>query len=215
MTPPPSPLPRLYAIADAGALGPERLPAAVETMARCGVGWIQLRAKSLAGEAYHRLILDCLERLAGLPTSLWIDDRADLARIHGLAGVHVGQHDLPPAAARRVVGPSAGIGLSTHTPAQVGAADADPDVDLIAIGPVYPTASKADAEPAVGLEGVREARRRTAKPLVAIGGLDADRLAAVFAAGADAVAVLGAICWGDLAASCERLLAAAEPRAAG
>jgi len=205
----PAPLPRLYAIADVEVLGEERTAAAIETMAASGVGWIQLRAKRLPGLSLDRLIRESLARLAGHEATLWIDDRADLAKIHGLAGVHVGQRDLPPAAARRVVGPGLGIGLSAHGAAQVEAADADPDIDVVAIGPVFPTSSKEQPDPVVGLAGVRDARRRTSKPLVAIGGLDAERAPAILDAGADAVAILGAICRGDVRANCERLLRAA------
>jgi thiamine-phosphate pyrophosphorylase len=102
------------------------------------------------------------------------------------------------------------IGLSTHNERQLAAADADPEVDLIAVGPVFATTGKAHPDPVVGLDFLRWARGRTAKPLVAIGGIDAGRMAAVLAAGADAAAVLGAVCrGGDVRESCRRLLAAA------
>jgi len=129
------------------------------------------------------------------------------------AGVHLGQRDLPPAAARRVVGPDCRIGLSTHDDEQLAAAAADPDVDLVAVGPVFPTASKASPDPVVGLGFVRRARAATSKPLVAIGGIDAGNLAQVLAAGADEVAVLSALCRGDLEDNLGRLLAAARDAA--
>ena len=130
-------------------------------------------------------------------------------------GVHVGQRDLPPAAARRVVGANVKIGLSTHDEGQFAAADADPEVDVIAVGPVFPTTGKEDPDPVVGLELVRWARERTRKPLVAIGGIGAGNVAAVLAAGADAAAVLGAVCGGgvrEVRANCLRLLAEVGPR---
>jgi thiamine-phosphate pyrophosphorylase len=200
---------RIYAIADAealGRLGDTSLPVAVAAMAEAGVRWIQLRAKRLAGSDLYRALEASCRAVEGSGAALWVDDRADLAALFPVAGVHVGQADLPPAAARRVVGPELWIGQSTHGEAQLEAADEDPDVDVIAVGPVFATASKERPDPVVGLELVRWARARTAKPLVAIGGIGAENAAAVLAAGADAVAVLGAVCRGDVAESCRRLL---------
>jgi thiamine-phosphate pyrophosphorylase len=200
----------VYAIADAGALGGAReLPAAVAEMASAGIGWIQVRAKELSGSAWYEALAGCCRALEGSGASLWVDDRADLAALFPVAGLHVGQRDLPPAAARRVVGGGVRIGLSTHDEEQLAAADEDPDVDVIAVGPVFPTTGKALPGPVVGLEFVRWARRRTRKRLVAIGGIDAGNLAAVLAAGADSAAMIGAVCKGDIRANCHRLLAAA------
>lgn len=202
----------LYAIADADALGGLPLPAAVAGMAEAGVRTLQLRGKRLSGSAWYQAIEGCCRALEGSGVELWVDDRADLAALFPVAGLHVGQRDLPPAAARGVVGKGVRIGLSTHTRGQVLAADADGDVDLIAVGPVYPTASKADPDPVVGLALVGWARAHTRKPLVAIGGIDASNLAAVLAAGADAAVVLGAASGRDvpeIRANCRRLLAAA------
>src|SRR4051794_18146196 len=199
----------LYAIADADALGGLPLPAAVAGMAEAGGRTLQLRGKRLSGSAWYRAVDGCCRALEGSGVELWVDDRADLAALFPVAGLHVGQRDLPPAAARRVVGDGVRIGLSTHTQAQILAADADGDVDLIAVGPVFPTASKANPDPVVGLAGVGWARAHTKKPLVAIGGIDASNLAAVLAAGADAAVVLGAAAGRDVAAiraNCRRLL---------
>ncbi len=203
----------LYAILDVEALG-GRPPAPVAALlARSGLRAIQLRAKTLPDRRFHELALACREALAGTAASLWIDDRPDLAAAVGAAGVHLGQRDLPPAAARRMVGPGCRIGLSTHDEDQVAAAAADPDVDLVAVGPVFATTSKTAPAPVVGLDLVRRARAATAKPLVAIGGIDAGNLAGVLAAGADAVAVLSALCRGDLEENLGRLLAAARDAA--
>jgi thiamine-phosphate pyrophosphorylase len=208
-----APLPRaqgrIYAIADAGVLGVRAVAPAVAAMAEEGVSWIQLRAKRLSGEELWRLAGECLRALAGSGRELWIDDRADLAALLPFAGLHLGQADLPPAAARRVVGEETWIGLSTHDEAQLGAANDDPAVAVVAFGPIFPTTGKERPGPAVGLERLRAARRRTAKPLVAIGGIDESNLAQVLAAGADWVALLGAICRGDVRRNCRRLLAAA------
>ena len=201
----------IYAIADAEALHPRPLPEAVAEIAEAGIRWIQLRAKRYSGAAWYGAVEGCVRTLEKSGVELWVDDRADLAALFPLQGVHLGQEDLPPAAARRVVGRGVRIGLSTHDREQLAAADADPEVDVIAVGPVFPTASKQRPDPVVGLAFVAEARRATAKELVAIGGIDAGNVAAVLAAGADAAAVLGAVCRGDIRANCRRLLAAANP----
>jgi thiamine-phosphate pyrophosphorylase len=202
----------IYAIADAEALHPRPLSEAVAEMAAAGVRWIQIRGKRLSGREWYPALADCCRALEGSGVELWVDDRADLAALFSVQGLHLGQADLPLAAARRVVGRSVQLGLSTHDEEQLVAADADPEVDVIAVGPVFPTTGKERPDPVVGLEFVRRARTRTAKRLVAIGGIDAGNVAAVLAAGADAVAVLGAVCRGDvgdIGANCRRLLAAA------
>ena len=211
-------VPAVYAIADAAALGGlDRVAPAVAAMAAAGVGWIQLRLKPqqpatrpAASDAdLHRTVEAAVAAAAGSGARLWIDDRADLAVVCALAGVHLGQRDLPPAAARRVVGDGVWIGASSHDDGELAAAAADPAVDVVAVGPVFGTVSKRDPEPAVGLDFVRRARRVTAKPLVAIGGIGEAELPAVLAAGADAAAVLSAACRPPVETSCRRLLAAA------
>ncbi|HUO87364.1 MAG TPA: thiamine phosphate synthase [Thermoanaerobaculia bacterium] len=208
--------PALYAIADAAALGERPLPAAVGAMADAGVRWIQLRPKPrppaprFSDRRLHALHAESLAAIAGSAAVLWVDDRADLAALFAVAGLHLGQRDLPPAAARAVVGEGKWIGCSTHDEGELAAAVEDPEVDLVAVGPVYATGGKERPSPPVGLDFVRRARRATIKPLVAIGGIDESNLAAVLDAGADSVAVLGAACRGDVRASCERLLAAVE-----
>lgn len=198
----------IYAIADADALAPAPVPAAVAAMAEEGVRWIQIRGKRLSGSGWYRLLEECCRAVESSGAALWVDDRADLAALFPVAGLHVGQTDLPPGAARRVVGPGVRIGLSTHTEEQVAAADSDPDVDVIAVGPVFATTGKERPDPVVGLDFVRQARARTDKTLVAIGGIDAGNAARVLAAGADFAVVLGAVCRGDVRANCRRLLAA-------
>lgn len=203
----------IIAIADAEALHPRPLPEAVAEMAAAGVKWIQIRGKRLSGRDWYRALADCCRVLEGSGTELWVDDRADLAALFPVQGLHLGQADLAPSAARWVVGRRVRLGLSTHDEAQLAAADADPEVEVIAVGPVFPTTGKERPDPVVGLDFVRWARARTAKRLVAIGGIGADNVASVLAAGADAAAVIGAICRGDardLDANCRQLLAAAS-----
>ena len=206
--------PRLYAIADAEALGgPARVEPAVAAMAEAGVRWIQVRAKELPDDELYRLVESCCRRLEGGEAALWVNDRPDLAALLPVAGVHVGQGDLPPWAARRVIGERIWLGRSTHGEAQLEAADRDREVDVIALGPIFETTGKRAPDPRVGLEMLRGCRGRTAKPLVAIGGIGPDNVARVLAAGADSAAVIGALCRGDVARNCRRMLAAVEEAA--
>lgn len=168
----------------------EQLCALVREVAETGVELLQYRNKVDPDE----LVLEDARamRAAGPGIKLVLNDRVALVKAAGWDGVHVGQEDCAAEAARRVVGPAAIVGLSTHTDEQARRADREP-VDYIAIGPVYRTASKLDTSPVIGLEGVRRARRLTGKPLVAIGGITPENAGAVCEAGADAVAVIAAI----------------------
>ncbi len=127
---------------------------------------------------------------------LILNDRVSLFDPALWDGVHVGQDDLPPHEARRIIlaklAPRAILGISTHNDAQVIAADQQP-VDYIAIGPVFSTITKSDTAPVIGLDGVRRARALTTKALVAIGGITLANAASVYAAGADSLAVIAAI----------------------
>lgn len=205
----------VYAIADAEALTPRPLAEGALAIAEAGLTTIQLRAKRLDDAAFFREAERTVRALEGWVGSLWIDDRVDLAAILGFDGVQLGQADLPAGVARRLLAASCFIGASTHDAVQWRAADADSAVDWVAFGPVFPTRSKADPDPTVGIEGLRRVARLAAgkkaerKPLIAIGGIDAASLPQVLAAGADAAAVLSAVCVGDIAANCRRLLAAA------
>jgi thiamine-phosphate pyrophosphorylase len=174
-------------------------------MAAAGVLWIQVRAKHLED---LELCLEIERSLRGLESSeadLWINDRADLASFFAVPGLHVGQADLAPAAAREVVGADCWIGRSTHTSRQLDAAADDPEVDVVAVGPVFETSGKPDPAPVVGTGFVRRARERTDKPLVAIGGIGPASIDAVLEAGADSVALLGAVCSGDLEGNLRQL----------
>lgn len=200
----------LYGIADVEALGEENLPVAARTMAEAGIGWIQIRAKKASGSQLCRLVEATCEALRGSEARLWLDDRGDVAALFPVAGVHVGQRDLPPPALRPVVGEALAIGRSTHDRRQVLEAAGDDAVDVVAVGPIYQTSSKRDPDPVVGLSLLRWARRRTDKPLVAIGGIGAETLPEVLDAGADTVALISAVCRGDVAQNCRRLVAAAK-----
>ena len=120
---------------------------------------------------------------------LIMNDRADLCLAADFDGVHVGQDDLSPEAARAIIGPNRWLGVSTHNPEQLREADLT-SADYLAIGPVFPTSSKEKPDPVVGLEGVRRARALTKKPLVAIGGITRANAASAIEAGSDSVAVI-------------------------
>lgn len=200
---------RIYAIADADALAPRTLVAGACEMAAAGIELIQLRAKHLADRLLHREVEACLRALEGWQGALWIDDRVDLAALFPLSGVHLGQSDLPVGPARTLLPADRMVGLSTHDEAQFAAGVEDAGVDWIALGPIFPTASKQDPDPVVGVERMSALRARTAMPMIAIGGIDAANVAAVLAGGADSAAVLAAVCRGDIADNCRRLLRAA------
>jgi thiamine-phosphate pyrophosphorylase len=136
-------------------------------------------------EQAERVAGQCRERRA----IFVINDRADVALLLG-AGLHVGQDDLAPGDARKLMGAEALLGYSTHNPHQLDTAAAEP-VDYAAIGPIFGTASKQNPDPVVGLDELRRCRARCVRPLVAIGGITRETARAVFAAGADAVAVIG------------------------
>jgi thiamine-phosphate pyrophosphorylase len=182
-------LPRLYPILDAACFpDAEGLFAAAQELASSGVTLLQYRNKS--GNA--RLMLEQareLNRLVGRRVRLIMNDRADLCLAAEFDGLHLGQDDLSPEAARRIIGPTRWLGVSTHNPEQLAEADKT-SADYLAIGPVFATTTKANPDPVVGLEGVRRARQLTSKPLVAIGGITRANARAVIEAGADAVAVI-------------------------
>jgi len=185
---------RLYAIADAGVLAARGV--ALEDFARelraAGVELVQYRDKVGSPQEVLRGAAVLREAMAGSGCRLILNDRADLAVLAGFDGVHVGQRDLEPEDARRVVGAERMVGVSTHTESQVRAAELS-CADYVAIGPAFATGTKADAEQVVGLEGVRRARALTTKPLVAIGGITRANARSVIEAGADSVAVISAL----------------------
>jgi thiamine-phosphate pyrophosphorylase len=183
-------IPRLYAIIDPARTGGV-LPAVVaRELASAGVRLVQFRDKHASSRQLYEVCLELKELLRGSGCSLIVNDRADVARATKAAGVHLGQDDLPVEMGRRVLAPDQWIGCSTHSLDQVVAADRT-TADYVAFGPVFPTASKENPDPVVGLEGLREARRATRKPLVAIGGINRRNAGEVLAAGADSVAVIG------------------------
>jgi thiamine-phosphate pyrophosphorylase len=186
-------LPRLYAIVDRDALDARGITAGefAQELRDAGVRLVQYRDKGGSPQQILCAAAEISHVFAGVDDAvLAMNDRADLALLAGW-GVHVGHTDMSPADARTLFG-AAAMGVSTHNEAQVLTADAGA-ADYVAIGPVFATASKSDTEPVVGLEGVRRARSLTSKPLVAIGGITRENARSVIEAGADSVAMIGAL----------------------
>jgi len=185
---------RLYAIADAEILAVRGVALAdfAGDLRAAGVGLVQYRDKTGSPQEVLRAAAILREAMAGSACRLIMNDRADLAVLANFDGVHVGQGDLSPADARRVVGTDRIVGVSTHTDDQVRRADQS-CANYIAIGPVFATGTKPDASPVVGLEGVRRARALTRKPLIAIGGITRANARSVIDAGADSIALISAL----------------------
>ena len=184
-------LPRVYPILDTQLLSAKGCEADV-----AGSAWIDGGARILQFRhkgQWTREVFGQAERMALLCREqgviFVVNDRADMAKLLE-AGLHVGQQDLAPHDARDLLGDEALLGFSTHNPLQLKAANTEP-ADYLAIGPIYATTSKRNPDPVVGLDGLRRCRALTTRPLVAIGGITRETAGAVFAAGADTVAVIG------------------------
>lgn len=192
--------PRLYAIIDR-SMSAGRTP---EEMAQAlldgGVRLIQYRDKNGSSRMLFEASQAVGQRVRETGGMFIVNDRADIARIVNAEGVHLGQDDLQPDLARRILNVGQLLGVSTHNRQQVIEADRS-SADYVAIGPVFATRSKERPDPVVGLEGLREARKLTRKPLVAIGGITLENVDAVINAGVDSVAVIhDLLSAGDLAA---------------
>lgn len=187
-------LPKLYPILDAGLLAARgmELRWAAEQMRAAGVKLLQYRDKAGAPQTVLRNAAVIREVFAGAECRMILNDRADLALLARWDGVHMGQGDLLPGDARRVVGLERWVGVSTHNDEQVRLADLS-CADYIAVGPVFATGTKLDAEPVIGLDGVRRARALTSKPIVAIGGITRQNARSVIDAGVDSIALISGL----------------------
>jgi thiamine-phosphate pyrophosphorylase len=168
------------------------LAGVVAAAVKGGVTMVQLREKTAPTRAFIEEARALKRLLAPLRVPLLINDRIDVALAAGADGAHVGQHDMPVALARQLLGPAAIIGLSITELGEVR----DEDVELadyLGVGPVFAQSTKLDATPPLGLDGLAEVRRATSKPIVAIGGVSAVNAGAVRSAGADGIAVVSAI----------------------
>lgn len=180
--------PALYAILDPSLITDPVL-AIAQKLADGGVQLIQLRDKRASPSSLYITARELSEFLAPRGVRFILNDRPDIAVLAGASGVHVGQEDVPVQDARNICGDSRWVGVSTHNMDQLREADLT-SADYIAVGPVFPTVTKENPDPVVGLEFLRAARKITRKPLVAIGGITVQSASEVFKAGADSVAVI-------------------------
>lgn len=197
---------RLYLVTDRALSLGRDLEWVVGEAVKGGVSMVQLREKDMDTRGFIDLGSRLLRLLRPLGVPLIINDRVDVALAVDADGVHIGQSDMPYETARRLLGPDKIIGLSVENMDELRQAESL-DVDYVAVSPVYSTATKTDTAAPFGLDGLREAVRLTRHPVVAIGGMNENTAPAVFAAGADGIAVVSAICSApDPAAASARLL---------
>lgn len=184
----------LYLVLDPDLCGgAEGMLRTTEEALEGGVTIVQLRAPTWKKRALAACARDLLEMLRPRGIPLIINDHADVAVAVGADGLHVGQEDLSPADARRIIGPDMILGLSAGNVDEVRGAD-PALVDYLGIGPVWATATKKDAGAAVGLDGLASLSAASPLPVVAIGGIGASNAADVMRTGVDGIAVVSAIC---------------------
>ena len=207
----PSPL---YAILDRSVARGRDLPGLLDAVLAGGCRLVQLREKTMPLGDLLPLARSLARRCREVGALLIVNDRADLALAAGADGLHVGQDDLPARQARGLLPSSMILGVSTHDPEQARRAVAD-GADYVAVGSIFPTTTKAGFQ-LVGPELIRRVRPEVPVPLVGIGGITAENASAVLGAGADAVAVISALCAApDPEAATRALLARIAPGAAG
>ena len=180
--------PALYAILDP-QLSETPVTELAAELAAAGVGLIQLRDKQSPWSHIFDTARELTAILAPKDVRFVLNDRPDIAAMLNCGGVHIGQRDLPVEDARKICGPAQWVGVSTHNLDQLRHAN-ESSADYIAIGPIFPTSTKQNPDPVVGLDFIRAARAITRKPLVAIGGITLERSEDVFLAGADSVAII-------------------------
>lgn len=170
---------------------------------KAGVKWIQYRDKGRSRRELYREALKLRAITRDFGAAFIVNDHADIALAVDAEGVHLGQDDLPLKEARKLVGKKI-IGISAHSLSEAGEAFSG-GADYIGFGPVFYTATK-DAGMPRGLEMLKDIKRKTGIPAVAIGGISEENLPAVFEAGADAVAMVSAVLKGDISGNAERIL---------
>jgi len=185
-------IPKIYPITDVGLSGISHTEQA-RRFIDGGAKIVQFREKHAAPLDWYDDVCEAINLCRQNKVISIINDRIDIAMAASADGVHLGQTDLPPSAARRILGDMAIIGYSTHTIEQVTKA-IKLDVDYIALGPVFPTKTKQNPDSVVGLELIRQVRAITrGMPLVAIGGIDLANAGSVFDAGSDSIALISAL----------------------
>lgn len=203
----------LYLVTDTVLCGARGVAETVRAAVAGGVTTVQLREPELTTRDLCALAHEVLEVLRDTKVPLVVDDRADVAHAVGADGVHVGQDDLDPVSARRLLGSDAIVGLSVTNAEQTATADDLPleTVDYLGVGPVWSTPSKTDAAAPLGLGGLRAAVGATDLPCVAIGGIHAGNAPAVRATGVDGIAVVSAVCAADRPAEAAQELIGGNP----
>lgn len=185
-------LPSIYPITDVSISGLSHLEQ-VKRLINGGAEMIQLREKKASSKAFFHAAKEVIEFSRPRNAKIIINDRVDIAFALQADGVHLGQDDLPPDAARRLLGEKAVIGFSTHNIEQAIDAIKYP-IDYLAIGPVFPTSTKENPDPVVGLAGLKELRCVIGDfPLVAIGGIDHTNAFEIYENGADSIACISSI----------------------
>jgi thiamine-phosphate pyrophosphorylase len=182
----------LYVILDRTVARDRPLEAILEAAIAGGCGMVQLREKDWPAGTLLPLARRLRDRCRGAGVPFIVNDRVDLALAVDADGVHLGQHDLPAAAARPLLRAGMIMGVSTHSVSQARSAQRD-GADYVAIGAMYPTGTKPDFE-LVGPAAVRQLRSQVQAPLIGIGGITVDTVGDVIRAGADGVAVISAVC---------------------
>lgn len=190
MSPPP-----IYIILDS-QFAPKPLEPLLEILAKVGVGWVQLREKTASSKAFFETAQSLVSLCRQNHLTAIINDRVDIALLTDAGGVHLGQDDLPVEEARKILGHNKIVGVSTHNLKQALEAQRS-TADYVAIGPVYPTASKQNPDPIVPREELVAIRSQITKPLVAIGGITAENAAGLFELGINSLAVIRDILLSD------------------
>jgi len=195
----------LYLVTDRGLLEGRDLIQEVKKAVNGGVSLVQLREKEADSREFYELALALKKELAARRVPLIINDRLDIAMAIEADGLHIGQEDLPLSAVRRITGPGFIVGISVGNLEQARRAEKD-GASYLGAGPVFLTATKADAGEATGPEFIRVLKRECALPVIAIGGINEDNLAGIKAAGADGAAVVSALMGqNDIEAAARRL----------
>jgi thiamine-phosphate pyrophosphorylase len=201
--------PAIYAILDPH-LASSPLVDLAETLAKAGVRLMQLRDKRSSTRRIYLEASELAATLRPMDVRFIVNDRPDIAMMSRAEGVHVGQNDLPVEEARRICGQPRWVGVSTHSLEQLREADRT-SADYIAVGPIFPTGTKENPDPVVGIDFLRRVRPMTRKPLVAIGGITLESAADIFRAGADSVALVrDLLAAPDPGARAQQYLAVAE-----
>lgn len=182
----------LYLVTDTRLCGERGVAATVAAAVKGGVTAVQLRDPDADARTLCALGRSIQAELAGTGVPLIVNDRLDVAVRLDADGVHLGQRDGSPTAARHQLGPHAYVGLSVSRPEQL--AHVPDAVDHLGVGPVFPQSTKPDADTPLGLEGLARIVRESPLPCVAIGGIGVSEAAAVRASGAAGIAVVSAVC---------------------